>query len=1427
MYTLATELEGRVSLTDPVAMDDAASAIPTGTVTFLFTDIEGSTRLLERLRQEYADLLAEQRRLLRSAFREWNGFEVDTQGDSFFVAFPRAVDALNCTVAAQRAIGAHLWPQDVRLHVRMALHTGEPIVERTGYVGMDVHRAARIGAAAHGGQILVSEARANSSLRICRRGWNSVPLGSYRLKDVRQPVELYQVRADGLQADFPALRTENVGDEPPTPGEPPFKGLEFFDETDARLFFGRETLTADLVERLGSGTFLAVVGASGSGKSSLVRAGVVPVIREQKDTDWTICTLTPTARPLEAMALALTSGDAAAGRSASPLETATLIDDLSADRRTLHLFARQTVGSGRRRGRLLLVVDQFEEVFTLARDDAERATFLDNLLTAVATDGPVSVLLTMRADFYDRLAAHDELRTAVAEHQEYIGPMSPEELRRAIEAPAEAGGWEFSPGLVDLILRDVGEEPGALPLLSHALLETWRRRRGTVMTLKAYAESGGVRGAIARTADRVFHAELDQTQQAIAQSIFLRLTELGEGNQDTRRRVALRELVPSSAADGEAVSTVLGRLVEARLVTTNDDTAEVAHEALIREWPILREWLSHDREALRIHRHLTEAAQEWELFERDTGALYRGARLANAVEWATDHPQALNAQEQAFVEASREQETREDEERETRRRREMEAAEQLAASEAASARRLRRRALLLTGALVVAVAMAGAAIVLGLQGQQSAADAKRNFAKAESQRLAGESSTLLQLQGSSELAALLALRGLDAADSPQADMALQRASRLDFGRSLLPSGLQVDSLAVSPDGTYLITTARDGIARLWSVASGDLVRQFEVGGTFNPSTQFSPDGTMFAVSAAEGVSVWDVASGGRIATADAGTEAVFSPDGRQLFIGHHDNVDVVGDHDTVDVVDIASGKIARTMKVAGQSIRLFPDGRRLVSSAGDKAFISDAQTGAVVQTLTGHTSRIQHVAVSRDGRYVATSSWDKTAKVWDAASGRLIQTFVGHTEILFGLAFSPDSRSLLTGSLDNTARLWDIGSGKEIRRFTGHTAAVYAVDFTPDGRYAITGSADRSARIWDLARPLEADTLAGQTSFVYAVAFSPDGNRIFTGSNDGTGLLWDATSRQVASRLYTDSRVDVAAFTPDGRYLLVAHTDRPAELWDVATASLAREIHGSAGGSSATFSADGRLMLAAAASPKGGAVGLWNVASGDLLRTFEYPGLVFGVLSPDGRYVAIGLDEVKDNLAILDAATGERLRVLTSGTGVTGITFAPDSRHVLTGSRDNIARFIDVETGSVRELTGHTNIVWGTAFSPDGRYALTGSQDRTARLWDVATGTEVRRFASHQYSAISGVAFSPDGRTIGIGNFDGYTQLAPTDLKTLVNSTCARLLRDFLPSERVIYEIPDQLPTCATTSISTRAPLGSAATPTVDRAGGGSPTNLP
>ena len=631
----------------PAVLADRLSA-PSGTVTFLFTDVEGSTRLLERLRGDYSIVLAEQRDLMRAAFERWDGFEVDTQGDSFFVAFPRAIDAVQCAVEAQREISAHSWPQSAEVRVRMGIHTGEPVISQTGYIGMDVHRAARIGAAGHGGQILLSGTTHQLVAHELPDGVDLLDLGEHRLKDVRRPIPIYQVVAPGLLAAHPPLRTLETGDEPPTPGEPPYLGLHHFDVEDHERFFGRARLTRQVADRVQDKRFLAIVGASGSGKSSLARAGLVPELVSGSQPHWLIHVLTPTARPLEALALAMMRGS----ESVTPIET--LEGDLRSSPRSLHLAAMRLVGADRgARRRVIVLVDQLEEVFTLCRDEEEAGQFFGGLIAAAtAPDGPVTVVVTLRADFYAHCAAFPALRRAIAQDQEYIGLLSPAELRQAIEEPARNGGWEFAPGLVDLILHEVGEEPGALPLLSHALLETWRRRRGTVMTLKSYWESGGVRGAIARTADRVYEHELTPDQQAIARSIFLRLTQLGEGTQETRRRVDREELVPAAAGGRQQLEAVLARLVEARLVTVSDGYVDVAHEALIREWPALRSWLDADREGLRVHRHLTDSATDWVSSGRDPGELYRGARLAAADSWRRDGSLELTAREQEFLAAS-------------------------------------------------------------------------------------------------------------------------------------------------------------------------------------------------------------------------------------------------------------------------------------------------------------------------------------------------------------------------------------------------------------------------------------------------------------------------------------------------------------------------------------------------------------------------------------------------------------------------------------------------------------------------------------------------------------------------------------------------------------------------------------------------------
>jgi formylglycine-generating enzyme required for sulfatase activity len=455
--------------------------------------------------------------------------------------------------------------------------------------------------------------------------------------------------------------TNVVGNEKPAPGESPYKGLEFFDVGDAAIFFGREQLTAELVARLRHHRLLAVVGASGSGKSSVVRAGLVPALQHgqpladgslppEGSTRWPVHILTPTGHPLKALAASLTRD------SESVTATTTLLDDLTHETRSLDLYVNKILSRGEAQtrvasDRLLLVVDQFEELFTLCKDRNERKAFVDNLLTATTSDSQTVVVLTLRADFYGHCAEFENLRQVLANHQAYIGPMQPDELRRAIEGPALLGGWEFEPGLIELMLQDAGEEPGALPLISHALLETWNRRRGRMLTFAGYTESGRVQGAIAETANRVYIA-LTPEQQQIARTIFLHLTELGEGTQDTRRRVELDELVPRSNEQSN-VEGVLKLLADSRLVTTFQMEVEVAHEALIREWPTLRAWLAENREWLRIHRRLTAAAHEWEAQAYNPDLLYRRTILEQSLENAKGHEQELNELEQKFLKASR------------------------------------------------------------------------------------------------------------------------------------------------------------------------------------------------------------------------------------------------------------------------------------------------------------------------------------------------------------------------------------------------------------------------------------------------------------------------------------------------------------------------------------------------------------------------------------------------------------------------------------------------------------------------------------------------------------------------------------------------------------------------------------------------------
>ena len=547
-----------------------------------------------------------------------------------------------------------------------------------------------------------------------------------------------------------------------SPMTPPFKGLRHFEDADAGIFCGREPIVARLAERLRKTTFLALIGASGTGKSSILRAGLLPLLRRGAP-DLALFLVTPGERPLASLARGL-------ARRLGEVSADTLVAALSAD---AHGLARHLLSL---RSKSVLVVDQFEEIFTVCRDPFEREAFIDNLIAA-AESGSTSCVVALRADFYGHCADYPSLRDAVSRAQEYLGPMSRADLRRAIEVPAAVGGCTLEPGLTDVLLHDVGDEPGALPLLSHALLETWERRDRTVLTLEGYSRSGGVRGAIARTAESVFE-RFASDEQTVAKDIFLRLVELGDGTQDTRRRTSLHEL---TAAQPALASRVLRTLTEARLVTVGEDTVDVAHEALIREWPRLREWLAEDRDALTTHREITRAALEWVRLGRDPGALYRGVRLGRALELTAERPTTLNAGERTFLDASRQLSDREARERDD------------------TVRRLRRRAMYLAIALLFLVGSVTAAAFFAERARASSdlAVAEQQRAMIEMARNAGATvgGRLDRIRSS------LASQQLLATLSEEAALARADPSRGDVG--LLLTTLQ---RAAGPDAGVLIMT---------------------------------------------------------------------------------------------------------------------------------------------------------------------------------------------------------------------------------------------------------------------------------------------------------------------------------------------------------------------------------------------------------------------------------------------------------------------------------------------------------------------------------------------------------------------------------------------------------------------------------------------
>jgi len=1169
--------------------------------------------------------------------------------------------------------------------------------------------------------------------------------------------------------------------------ENPYKGLQAFQIADERDFFGREKLTRKLLSRLGQNgdfsRFLAVIGPSGSGKSSLVRAGLIPALWRGElpgSEHWYITDFIPGPHPLDELEVALIQ--VAANRPDH------LHEQLARDERGLVRAAQIILPDDD--SELVLVIDQFEEIFTLVEHESNRTHFLGLLQQAVtAPRSRVRVIITLRADFYDRPLQYPTFGKLVRSRMETVLPLNAGELEQAITGPAQRVGVRFEDGLVASIVSDINYQPGALPLLQFALTELFEARENRILTHQGYDRIGRATGALAKRAEQLY-LELDHAGQEAVRQMFLRLITLGEGVDDTRRRLVRSELL-AIAQDADLMDEVIDTYAAYRLLaldhdpTTRRPTVEVAHEALIREWDRLRQWLNESRADIRLQRLLAVAAAEWLQADRDPGFLLYGSRLDQFEGWATNTDLALTEKERAYLEASLRARQKREADEAARLQRELETAQKLAKTEQYAARRLRWLAV---GLAVFLLAAAGLAIFAF----NRQAEAEANLALSESQRLAAEANTILQSGGDPELAALLSLRALNTVYTTQADIALQQASKGDYGRRLFSGHTDsVDGLAFSPDGRFALSGSLDNTARLWDIETGQEIHILTGHTAGIRNVAYSPDGKYLLTGSADKTArLWDAQTGQELYTLSGHTAEVngvaFSPDGRYAL--------TAGWEGTVRIWDVATGKEVRTLSEDEGifDIAVSPDGQYLLTGnkATGKVRLSNMNTGLEAHDLPGlNTGGTNAVTFSPDGRYALAGHENGGLYVWDLQQAEAEpRIFSGHTEWIYKVRVSPDGEYALSAGHDGTARLWDIQTGAEVRRFIS-TNHITSIAFSPDGQTMLVGERDGNIKLWDVEPPPDPRTFGGHTNVVTDVEFSPDGRYALTGSFDQTAKLWDVATGQELHVLrgHTD-QISGVAFSPDSRYVLTGSSDNTARLWDVETGQTVRVFTHPAEVFGVAFSPDGRYALTGSFD---NAARLWDVETGQEVHVFTHPAAVFGVtFSPDGRYILTGSFFDRTTRLWDLRETGREVRQFPGYAGfVNGLSFSPDGKTIITAAEETTSQLWEVETGQPLErFPGDVG-----RFSADGKYLLTGGL-KTVNLWDRATGEQLRTFSVS--NNLWSVELSPDGHSILIGGSDQFAQLWDTNYQTLVDSVCARVLRDFTDEEREKYNINDQQPTC-------------------------------
>ncbi|WP_461018271.1 WD40 repeat domain-containing protein, partial [Streptomyces daliensis] len=1062
--------------------------------------------------------------------------------------------------------------------------------------------------------------------------------------------------------------------------------------------------------------FTAVVGASGSGKSSLLRAGLVPALRDD-----------PVAERRPSVVRLLSPGE----RPASTLG---------------HLLAPQDAV-----GETVVIVDQFEEAFALCQDAAERSAFFGALLAARSAGSRLRVVVAVRADFFGRCAEHRGLAEALREASVLVGPMGREELREAVVKPAQSTGLIVERALTARIVEEVADEPGGLPLMSHALLETWRRRSGKALTVAGYEAAGGLHGAIAQTAEELY-ARLAPAQAVVLRRLLLRLVTPGDGAPDTRRPAEREELLPSGHGEAEAES-VLEALVRARLVILDGTRADLAHEAVLTAWPRLREWIEEDRERLRVHRRMTEAAGTWQELGRDAGALYRGTQLALLREWLA-RPGAreeLNPRERAFADAS------------------------IAAQDAEqnralrTARRLRVLALALAGLLV-------AVTVVGTVAVRERSQAERAQRVAQSRQLAAQALSMANTR--QKTAILLSVEAYRLAPTWEARSAvLSMDAYKDYRAKLLGHTGTLFDLAYGRDG-LLATVGQDRKLMLWDTERGK--QQLEVDGLTASwrAVAVTKDGRWAATGGDRGsVVLWDLKTRKKSASLSSGTDRVrdlaFSPDGRSLaVVGTEGEVEVLGvhEHSRTQTFDGHSGTV--------NAVAFSPDGRTLATAGADHTVrLWKADTGTSTATLRGHSRSVDGLAFSPDGRTLASTGADSTLRLWDAREHTRQATLTGHEGPINAVAFASDGRTLATAGDDDTVMLWDARGHYRRAVLTGHTGDLRSLAFRPGGSRLAAGGSDGTISMWDPTRV----PMAGHTDEVNDVAFSPDGSTLASAGSDGATVLWNSADRTRQATLDNgDDSVNSIAFSPDGRTLATGgDAGEPGEggltLWDLGSEP-EREKHGKRVGRGdfklVAYSPDGRTLVTVTSDN--------TLALRDAQRPEEATELPAAsttdpatdvAFTPDSRTLAVTLRS--GDTTLWDLAERKKRATFPGTDGASwSAAFSPDGRTLaISGARDTVALWDVAAHDLVATLVGHSGPSYDLAFSPDGRTLAAATPETTTVLWDVEKRTPRASLNGHT-RPVRSLDFSPDGETLVTGSDDRTAMLWITDPHRKVRELC-------------------------------------------------------